>query len=89
MAVLHVPAESRESIRDWFHDAQIATSIHYPALSRHPLFDSERCASAERAAAGVLTLPCYPDMSRADIEAVARTLRTAAEELRQKSGTPS
>lgn len=64
MFVVRVPRDRREEIRRRFAERGIATSTHYPSLSRHPLWGNERnhCPVAESAEDELLTLPCFPDM---------------------------
>jgi perosamine synthetase len=81
MAILRTGVGAREHVRDVLHRAGVATSVHYPALSEHPLFDATPCPRAEAAARDVVSLPLYPDLSDEAVETVLNALTLAAESL--------
>ncbi len=64
MFVVRLPPAERSSIRRALADVGIATSTHYPSLSRHPLWSqfAGPCPVAEQAEDELLTLPCFPYM---------------------------
>lgn len=74
MYVLRVPAAARDRIRSRLAADGVATSVHYPSLSRHPLLDSTRCPVAEGAAAELITLPAFPAMTEDDQSTVLEAL---------------
>jgi UDP-4-amino-4-deoxy-L-arabinose-oxoglutarate aminotransferase len=72
MFVLRLSARDRERVRQSLASAGIATSTHYPSLSRHPLWVQPQngCPVAEMAESELLTLPCFPDLDTATQERV-------------------
>lgn len=67
MFVLRVPSKDRERVRRFLATAGVATSLHYPSLSRHPLWSQadKGCPVAEAAECELLTLPCFCNMDAA------------------------
>jgi len=65
----------RESLREHLKAAGIATDIHYPVPDhRQPgagIEPPNGLARTERACAEVLSLPCYPELSDAEVDIVA------------------
>ena len=55
------------------------TAVHYPrALTEQPAYAGYRrdpCPEAERWAAECVSLPCFPELTDAEIDAVCRALR--------------
>jgi dTDP-4-amino-4,6-dideoxygalactose transaminase/RimJ/RimL family protein N-acetyltransferase len=78
MYVVRVCPSRRQEIRESLARMLIATSIHYPSLSRHPLFFSDQASKAEQLDKELLTIPCYPSMSKHDISRVADGLAEVA-----------
>jgi len=72
MFVVRVGRADRSRVRRVLSEAGIATSTHYPSLSRHPLWRSMAgpCPVAERVSDELLTLPCFPDMDRTTCDRV-------------------
>lgn len=70
----------RENLIQKMKEDGIQTSIHYPAIHHfsayRPYTAQADCPVAERIAAGELTLPFYPQMSRGEIEIVCTSLTT-------------
>jgi aminotransferase len=74
MYAVRVTDHRREAIRAGFAECGIATSVHYPSLSRHHVFGSDRLAEAERLDEELLTVPCFPGMLDKEIDRVATAL---------------
>jgi aminotransferase EvaB len=71
-----VRTRERESLRAHLKAAGIGTDVHYPVPDhRQPVFGDRfqelSLPHTERLAQEVLTLPCYPEMSDADVDQVA------------------
>ena len=83
MCVLRVKNDRRKALRTRLAELGVATSVHYPSLSRHPVFaaSSAHCANAEAADREVLTLPCYPSLTAEERAAIVSALRDADELL--------
>src|SRR5207247_308718 len=66
-------------------DTGVGTAVHYPLpVPGQPLFAADgekRWPEAHRAAREVLSLPCYPEMSDAEVEGVIDAVRRACEDL--------
>ena len=79
MYVIRVDAGLRNELRRRLAAEGIATSTHYPSLSRHPLLRRESfdCTVAEKAETEVLTLPCFPGLSREDQNTVISAMSQA------------
>jgi dTDP-4-amino-4,6-dideoxygalactose transaminase/RimJ/RimL family protein N-acetyltransferase len=86
MCVLRVQPTRRQQVRDSLAGLGIATSIHYPSLSRHPLFASDVAPNAERLDAALLTVPCFPGMTPQQVDRVASGLAQAASERETARG---
>jgi dTDP-4-amino-4,6-dideoxygalactose transaminase len=75
----------RDALAKRLLDAGVATAIHYPrAVPDQPLFGADgerRWPEAYRAAREVLSLPCFPEMTDAEVERVIAAVRRACEEL--------
>lgn len=76
----------RDRLRDELSREGVGTLVHYPwALHEQPAFASSRAGSSleesTRAARELLSLPCHPDLSDAEVEHVARALRRALDRL--------
>lgn len=80
MYVLRVHGPGRERLRAALSAAGVATSTHYPSLSKHPLFKEagRPCPVAEDAAESLLTLPCFPDLTPEDQGRVIESVKGAA-----------
>jgi dTDP-4-amino-4,6-dideoxygalactose transaminase len=83
LMVVRVAADRRDAIRERLATAGIATAIHYPRpihLQRayaHLDQGPGSCPIAERAAAEMISLPMYPDLTAAQVDRVALALRSA------------
>jgi dTDP-4-amino-4,6-dideoxygalactose transaminase len=70
----------RDALARALADLGVGTMVHYPrAVPDQPLFglDGERqWPQAWRAAREVLSLPCYPEMTDAEIDGVVAAIRT-------------
>jgi dTDP-4-amino-4,6-dideoxygalactose transaminase len=81
--VYTVRSADREILRAALQEREIQTGIHYPVpIHLQPAYEDlgyERGAfpAAEQAAAEVLALPIYPEMSGAQLEEVASAVRSA------------
>jgi aminotransferase EvaB len=76
-----VRTDARDALAAWLKEHGIATDVHYPVPDHRQQVWEGRFASVElpvteRAAGEVLTLPCYPEMSDADISAVVDAVNT-------------
>jgi dTDP-3-amino-3,4,6-trideoxy-alpha-D-glucose transaminase len=74
-----VRSPERDELRDALRHAGIETAVHYPyALSEQPGFSGARrggsLEASETAAREVLSLPCYPHLSRSEEQSVAEEL---------------
>jgi len=81
MYVLRVPAAARDCIRRGLADRGIATSLHYPSLSRHPLWGAKaHCHTAEEQDRRIITLPCPPQQAPA-VREIACAVRETCEDM--------
>ena len=75
----------RDALAKVLADLGVGTMVHYPLpVPGQPLFGLEgekRWPQAWRAAREVLSLPCYPEMTDAEIEGVAAAVRTALDRV--------
>ncbi len=69
----------RESARHSLADAGVATAVHYPlALTQQPGYQElfrDPCPEAERWAAECVTVPCFPELTPAEVDRVASALQ--------------
>jgi dTDP-4-amino-4,6-dideoxygalactose transaminase len=70
-----VRTTKREALRAHLHAQGIATDVHYPVPDhRQPVFDTRfadvRLPNTERLAREVVTLPCFPEMTDAEVTRV-------------------
>jgi dTDP-4-amino-4,6-dideoxygalactose transaminase len=77
-----VRVPERDAVAKRLHDLGVGTAIHYPRIvPGQPLFadaDAEsRFPEAAQAAREVLSLPCFPELTDAEIGRVADSLRAA------------
>ncbi len=79
---------NRDAVAERLAEQGIATAVHYPVpLHLQPVFahlGGRRgdCPVAERAAEAVLSLPMYPELSKAQIERVASAVANAVAAVR-------
>ncbi|HEV8586564.1 MAG TPA: DegT/DnrJ/EryC1/StrS family aminotransferase [Methylomirabilota bacterium] len=75
----------RDALAKRLADAGVGTAVHYPlAVPGQPLFATDgeaRWPEAYRAAREVLSLPCYPEMTDAEVGGVIDAVRRACEAL--------
>jgi dTDP-4-amino-4,6-dideoxygalactose transaminase len=70
-----IRASKRDSLRAHLRSIDIASDVHYPIPDhRQPIFGRQfshvRLPNTEQLAAEILTLPCYPEMTEAQVEEV-------------------
>ncbi|CAG0969022.1 UDP-4-amino-4-deoxy-L-arabinose-oxoglutarate aminotransferase [Burkholderiales bacterium] len=89
MAVVRLPAPLRDGIRSAMARAGIATSVHYPSLSHHPLFGDPQARGAHCCDADleVTTLPSWLGMDAADQQRVVDALSAALDAVTAQAGT--
>jgi dTDP-4-amino-4,6-dideoxygalactose transaminase len=84
--VYPVEVENRDTVRRRLRELGIGTGVHYPTpIHLQPAYAHLGLGvgafpEAERSAARVLSLPMYPELSDAQVDRVAETLRAATEE---------
>lgn len=76
-----VTSSERDALRNYLRQYDISTDIHYPIPDyRQPIFKNRYSniflASTEILSREVLTLPCYPEMSDAEVEHVINTINS-------------
>jgi len=74
----------RDALAKALADLGIGTAVHYPApVPGQPLFglDGGRWPQACRAAAEVLSLPCFAELTDGEVEQVAHAVRAACDRL--------
>jgi dTDP-4-amino-4,6-dideoxygalactose transaminase len=73
-------ARDRDAVRATLAARGVATAVHYPlALTQQPAyrhFTTRPCDEAEAWARGCVTVPCFPELSDAEVETVADALRS-------------
>ncbi|MEQ1494777.1 MAG: aminotransferase class I/II-fold pyridoxal phosphate-dependent enzyme [Novosphingobium sp.] len=74
MYVALTDAGQRDALRQRLAQAGIATSFHYPSLSRHSGFSQGSLAGAETFDQQVVTLPCFPAMSDDQLDRIVAAL---------------
>lgn len=72
-------AADRDHVRATLAGAGVGTAVHYPlALTQQPayaeMFAGSRCPEAEAWAAECVSLPCFPEMTEAEIDRVTGAL---------------
>lgn len=77
MYILRTHEEMRTQLRQTLAKAGISTSVHYPALSSHPLWKNAVCPNAEQASREIITLPLHLALSRTDQQRVIDALHQA------------
>jgi dTDP-3-amino-3,4,6-trideoxy-alpha-D-glucose transaminase len=75
-------ANDRERLRAELAAAGVATAIHYPlAITQQPAYRQlagPPCPEAGRWAAGCVSVPCFPELSDAEVETVGQALALVA-----------
>jgi dTDP-4-amino-4,6-dideoxygalactose transaminase len=71
-------SEEREHVRSRLAERGVATAVHYPlALTQQPAYRAlldGSCPEAEAWAAQCVSVPCFPEMTPAEIDTVAGAL---------------
>jgi dTDP-3-amino-3,4,6-trideoxy-alpha-D-glucose transaminase len=74
--------DDRDVVREQLADAGVATAIHYPlAITQQPAYrdlPGPACTEAEAWARTCLSVPCFPELSDAEVETVGRALALVA-----------
>jgi dTDP-4-amino-4,6-dideoxygalactose transaminase len=72
----------RKAARSQLEGAGVETAVHYPlAITQQPAYshlDGPPCPEAERWADECLSVPCFPELTDAEIDTVARALARVA-----------
>jgi dTDP-4-amino-4,6-dideoxygalactose transaminase len=72
----------RDAVRVQLAEAGVATAIHYPlAITEQPAYRDlagPPCPRAERWAHGCVSVPCFPELTDAEVETVGRALAQVA-----------
>ncbi|OLB01582.1 MAG: hypothetical protein AUH77_00630 [Candidatus Rokubacteria bacterium 13_1_40CM_4_69_39] len=74
----------RDALAKALTDLGVGTAVHYPlTVPNQPLFggDERRFPEAWRAAREVLSLPCFAELTDAEVDAVAAAVRKACERI--------
>jgi dTDP-4-amino-4,6-dideoxygalactose transaminase len=73
-----VRAPHRHLVRAWLADRRVSTAVHYPlAITQQPAyrtFARAACPQAEQWAAECVSLPCFPEITEAEIDQVETAL---------------
>lgn len=85
MYILKLKGLDRAKFRAACAGKDVATSVHYPTLTSHPVFSGQRncCPIADSASARIVTLPCHLTMTEAEQQLVVDAVTEAA---RQQAG---
>jgi dTDP-4-amino-4,6-dideoxygalactose transaminase len=66
-------------MRDRMRELGVATGVHYPfALTQQPAmrpFVTSPCPVAERWAAECISVPCFPELTDAEVDMVVRSVK--------------
>jgi dTDP-4-amino-4,6-dideoxygalactose transaminase len=83
MYVVRASGLDVDRLRSDIASAGVATSVHYPSLSQHPLFSGDECPVAEAASSSLFTLPSFLQLSSSDQTIVIEAVRDA---VRRQAG---
>ena len=76
---VHGQAGRRKKLMQFLHESRIGSQVHYRPIYQQPYYRSlgyrDRCAEAERYFTEALSLPIYPDLSRAQQKRVIGALK--------------
>jgi dTDP-3-amino-3,4,6-trideoxy-alpha-D-glucose transaminase len=76
----------RDGVRNFLADRGVSSAVHYPlALTQQPAyrdFATSACPEAEAWAAECVTVPCFPELTDAEVGAVTTALAAIPPELR-------
>lgn len=76
-----VRASDRAALRDHLQVRGVGSAVHYPlALTQQPAyahFITDACPNAELWAAGCVSVPCFPELTDAEVETVCAALEAA------------
>ena len=82
--------DDREAARARLAELGIASAVHYPlAITQQPAYrhlTRTACTEAEAWARTCVTVPCFPEMTDAEVEQVAAALATVQADLGDRSG---
>jgi dTDP-4-amino-4,6-dideoxygalactose transaminase len=71
-------ADDRDAARAFLAERDVASAVHYPlALTQQPAYralTTVPCPEAEAWARSCISVPCFPEMTEAEIETVGRAL---------------
>jgi dTDP-4-amino-4,6-dideoxygalactose transaminase len=74
--------DDRDAVRTTLAARGVATAVHYPlAITQQPAYERftrSPCPQAERWAASCVSLPCFPELTDAEVERVAAELGQVA-----------
>ena len=78
-----VRASDRAALCEHLQARGVGSAVHYPlALTQQPAytrFVTDPCPNAERWAAGCVSVPCFPELTDAEVETVCSALKAAPE----------
>lgn len=76
-----VRASDRAALREHLQVRGVGSAVHYPlALTQQPAyahFVTDACPNAELWSAGCVSVPCFPELTDAEVEAVCAALEAA------------
>lgn len=73
----------RDNVRDFLHKEGVQTSVHYPAVHRFSVFESNISLSlTEYVADNEITLPMYAALTREDVKYIASSLKKGLSSVR-------
>ena len=76
-----VRASDRAALRDHLQSRGVSSAVHYPlALTQQPAyahFVTDACPNAELWSAGCVSMPCFPELTDAEVELVCAALEAA------------
>ena len=75
MFVIVLSGMQRSKFRDSLARGGIATSIHYPSLSSHPLIFNANTPISDKISQKIITLPCYVDLAMKDQLYIIQSIR--------------
>lgn len=76
-----IRCQQRDALKKYLHDHGIATDIHYPVLDYHQpvacaAYPSVTLPVSEKLRDEILTLPCYPELTLAEVDTVAQCINS-------------
>ena len=80
MFVVRLEDKYVDSFRTYLAEQGIATSHHYPSLSKHPLFESRvDCTKALQMEREIISLPCFIQITKKQLTFIEEVIRNYAE----------